>query len=97
MIKINQQIIDIAIDILNEALEADREAICKLLDYKVECNDSLANHATIQVGMLNGKSQVGMLGIINGLFGVDEDGYGFICYEYDNNGVIRFKRTLPRE
>lgn len=44
----------------------------------------------------DGKSEprVGIIGIINGLFGVDEDGWGFIAAHYDESGLIsKFERT----
>jgi hypothetical protein len=73
------------IKILNEALESDREAITKLFTSRVECNEDLANHPTIQVGDYhgNGKHMVGILGLLNGLFGIRADGRGYLCAYFE--------------
>ena len=92
----NWKVIDNAISVLNEALKLDREAVSNLLTYRVKCNAQLANHNTIQVGIVDETCMVGMMGLINGLFGIDEDGFGFISYEHENGKVICFKRTPAR-
>lgn len=80
--------IDQAITVLNEAFDADRVAITLLmLRSRVPCNDALAEHPTIQVGRDDyGRLEVGPLGLINGLFGVDDESYGFIAFKLDENG-----------
>src|SRR6185503_13533022 len=41
--------------------------------------------------------RVGLLGLLNGLFGTNKDGWGFITAEVDDQGVISgFMRTKPR-
>ena len=77
--------IDMAIKVLNEALEADEDAISSLLALEVECNSLLGDHPTIQVGKhSNGISdRIRPLGLINGLFGAAEDTSGFIGAEAD--------------
>jgi hypothetical protein len=95
--------IDQAIELLNQAVLTDREAIAALISNRVSCNEALANHPTIQVvAIINktracGKSEpglnieryeVGLLGILNGLFGIDENGWGFIVAHYDDSGTL---------
>jgi len=58
------EIVNGIVDLLNEALKADPETIHKLIDNRVKCNPTLANHEDIQVNMF---SEVGILGIINGI------------------------------
>lgn len=83
-----------AITILNTILEADRGALQQLIDHRVLCNEALADHPTVQVGAVNGEYCVGVLGVINGLFGVDERQWGFIAAEYNDAGQLeRFRRT----
>lgn len=55
-----------AVDVLNEALKADRQAVTLLLLNRVGCNEKLAAHPTIQV-LDNAGPAVGILGIINGI------------------------------
>lgn len=83
--------IDQAIDVLNEALAVDPIAVNQLMSYRVPCTDELAAHPSIQVN----NEGVSPLGLINGLFGVDDRGYGFITAEVDESTgyIVRFVRT----
>lgn len=87
--------VDEVIAILNSALESDREAIQTLVQSRVRCNKTLADHPEIQVGAMDCGHEVGILGILNGLFGVDENGWGFICAIYDapDGKLTHFART----
>jgi len=98
-----------AIALLNEAVLLDRAAMSELfLRKRVACSDAFADHPTIQVGSEKGQGNVGVLGIINGLFGVDEHRYGAIAMivDFDDGQgpnsiskfgqINRFERTPPR-
>lgn len=85
--------IDEVIELLNELIALDKPAIAAVLANRVPCNEALAEHPTVQVSTQNDGYHVGLLGIINGMFGVDERGSGFICYEFEDGNLIRFKRT----
>lgn len=80
------------VDFLNEILKIDSVAITALFSSRIACNENLAKHETVQVGRL-GKDycQVGMIGIFNGLFGIDEHGWGHISADYDNGMIIKFR------
>lgn len=83
--------IDRAITLLNEILELDSKALHSLINSRVSCNKELANHPTIQVNEFH---QVGLLGVLNGLFGIDKNGWGGICMVVTKEGKIEgFKRT----
>ncbi|MDO8715320.1 MAG: hypothetical protein Q7J73_00660 [Dehalococcoidales bacterium] len=78
---------------LNELLEIDRDAISNLIASRVECNEKLSNHPTVQVGTReDGKYEVGLLGILNGLFSVDENEYGeiYMVVEDDKKTPVKF-------
>jgi len=81
-----------AIDYLNELLEADEDAISQVLDYGILCNNTLADHPTCQVRHPvlgdNDQCRVSALGVINGIFGTNENGRGWISvsYEQDEEG-----------
>lgn len=70
-------------DLLNELLAKDPESVNELISLRVPCNQEIADHPTVQVMChpdIN-KPSVGMLGILNGLFGLnDEDGFGAIVF-----------------
>ena len=63
-----------AIEILNDALQRDPEAIIKLVNLRVGCNVQLANHPTIQTSIYHGIAKIGVLGLINGIGGNSPSG-----------------------
>ncbi len=78
------------LELLNDMVITDRVAIEQLIESKVSCNEQLANHNTIQVLCKRAEDvpdtyRVGMLGILNGLFGISETGFGIIAVNYDVN------------
>lgn len=86
---------------LNEVRKLDPEWIDKLLHIRVECNESIINHPSIQGGyMKDGKwckpdeagavPVAGLLGLINGFYGTfDEEGprkgCGPVASVFDDN------------
>jgi hypothetical protein len=77
------------VDFLNQVLVLDRAGISELFSKRVECSEQLAAHPTVQVSSKDGKDTVGMLGLINGMFGVFDDGtkknWGPIYCEVDED------------
>ena len=82
-----------AIEVLNRAYNADPIAIHNLVNNRVFCLKELAEDQTIQVGRI-GKApwsfEVGMLGIINGIFGADENSIGYIAAIVENGMLQGF-------
>jgi len=93
--------IEQAIEVLNEAFKLDARTIQWLINNRVPCNAELAGHPTIQVKAIQRRHiyggepvryEIGLLGIINGLFGVNENESGYIAAEFDDDGkLIGFK------
>lgn len=84
--------VDVAIEVLNRALTEDRNAINAMFNASFPCSQGLADDETIQV--IGGEQPcVRMLGIINGLFGIDERGFGHIAavVEEDLKTIVRFE------
>ena len=80
--------IDFAIEVLNRALKADPKAIKTLLECRVPCNMDLADDPTIQVivgeGLEGDKiASVGPLGLLNGILGIRQNGWGYIAAVYE--------------
>src|SRR5574343_1660981 len=81
------------VDYLNGLIKIDRNAITALIEARVPCNDDLANHPTVQCHVdafcidennnAVNKSNIGILGIINGFIGED-----VICACYDDNWTL---------
>jgi hypothetical protein len=79
------------IDVLNNAVESDPDAMHALVETRVPCNKSLAEHPTIQVATIEDTSirmgdaeyRVGIVGLLNGLFGVDSNMWGTISANFE--------------
>ena len=83
-----------AIEYLNGLLEDDRVAVGALVGNRVPCNETLSNHPTCQVQIQNGGYYVGLLGVLNGLCGINENGWGPIAavFEEDAENPQKFPR-----
>lgn len=73
-----------AVEVLNRALAADPEAVRLLFNYRVGCNQELADDPTIQVSSYRpkGAMTLGALGLLNGIFGIRGDGMGYLTGLY---------------
>jgi hypothetical protein len=68
-----------------------------LINVHVACNQAMADHPTVQVAQLeDGTFAVGLLGILNGLFGADENGQGYIAAGHDEEELVWFCRLTSR-
>ena len=78
--------------VLNEMVAMDPEAAHALVEQRVPCNKALQGHPTIQVQVDGTKAKVGLLGVLNGLFGADEEGWGPIaaCFDDDTGKLTGF-------
>jgi len=75
------------LEILNRMIEEDPWAVNDLINQRVVCGKKLADDPTVQVGIKHkGENsttyEVGLLGVLNGLFGIDSDGWGAIAAVY---------------
>jgi hypothetical protein len=81
-----------AVALLNEAFALDPAALEILLSCRIYCNPALANHPTIQVAPSSGERwpTVGPLGLLNGIFGADANGRGYVAARYDEGRLVGF-------
>ncbi len=101
--KRNEVTVEQVVEVLNQALKADDVALTDLIQTRVACNKKLAGHSSIQVGLAPGCNpedknlfyEVGILGLLNGLFGVDENQWGAVAAEMDKAGHVH--RFVVRE
>jgi len=63
-----------AVEVLNDALERDPQAITDLINMRVECNDKLATQPTLRVQKFGDVHRVGLLGVLNGALGGSPSG-----------------------
>lgn len=78
------------IKLLNGLLALDRPAIAALVANRVPCNDALAAHESVQVQPQHGGHHVGLLGILNGLWGTFNGVDGPIAVVWDNGYLVEF-------
>ena len=89
--------IDTAIEVLNRVHDADPSVLPTLINYRVPCNEAVADDPTVQVGEYEGITKVGLLGIVNGLFGtIPGRKSGWIgAYHDDEGSLVKFARLYP--
>jgi hypothetical protein len=98
---IADQFIDNTIKYLNDLVQLDPEAIEKLVEYRVPCNKSLLDHPHVQTYQaILETPRLGMLGILNGIFGLQPEGslhpgWGYIAAVFDDQTMklTGFKRV----
>ncbi len=85
------------VDFLNELLRIDKFAITDLVSERISVNKELANHPTVQVQeLVKGVQEVGLLGILNGMFGMDGDQSAIEAIMNEKTDVIQeFRLTEP--
>lgn len=90
------QAIHNAVDVLNRIHSKDRTVLPALIFFRTPCNDELANDETVQCGLVEGtdKFEVGFLGVLNGIFGIDERGWGYIYAHFDDDKNLTHFSTL---
>ncbi len=79
------------VDVLNEALAADPDALQSLVFHRVPCNAELADHRSIQVMEDADGTRVGLLGVLNGVLGALPDGQGRLLAHAENGRLVRFE------
>jgi len=86
-----------AVEVLNRAYDVDPVAMQNLIRNRVICTEELAEDPTIQVGeLVDGIFEVGMLGIINGIFGADENSIGHIAAKTHGGMLMGFMVYEPK-
>lgn len=89
-----------AIDRLNEIHRLDPTVLHRLVTGRVPCNEALADHDTVQVGgAVGGPYSVGLLGILNGIFGTQPGTrVGWIAAHYNDAGELDgFQTAIPTD
>lgn len=58
------------VDLLNELIELDRQAIWNLISHRVKCSDSFKDHPSVQIGLDTDtwEYDLEIIGLLNGLF-----------------------------
>lgn len=85
------------ISFLNDLTIIDERAIYKLITIPTLCNDALAKHPTVQVRSESSAYRFSVLGVINGMFGVDSDGWGPIVAVFNDHGLVGFRATNEQD
>ena len=75
--------IEEVVDYLNDLLKTDHKAIQAMFNERFRVSKALANHPTMQViSYREVYFSAGIIGLLNGMFGVDDNGDGSlaVCY-----------------
>ena len=93
-------LIETCLSFLNNLVKIDNAAIEKLIEARIPCNQTMLDHPTVQAGVYDNIPKVGMLGIINGLIGIQpkgskKPGWGYIAAQFDDNEKLIGFVTLP--
>jgi hypothetical protein len=84
-----------AVRVLNEALARDPEGITRLVNLRAECNENLADHPLIQVGVYGGVHRIGVLGLLNAALGDSPSGVVGARGTTDASGIfVRIKEFV---
>lgn len=79
--------LDEAVALLNAMLVLDPVATSALVEQRIPCNTALVGHPSVQISPgANGKDAVGLLGVLNGLFGC-YNGRGAIVAHYEDHDL----------
>lgn len=85
----DQQKVQEVIEVLNRIHEKDPTVLPALINYRVPCNNILSEDPTVQVGMnADGGWEVGLLGILNGVCGVNASDIGYIAARFEKVGKM---------
>lgn len=76
------------VEYLNSLLAADPLAMRAMLRTLTICNNTLAEHPSAQVWDCGDTAAIGLMGVINGLFGIDDNGWGAIAYCIDDESQV---------
>ena len=74
------------LDVLADAFALDRDAVRRLFDYRVACNEKLAEHPKIVIQLMSHNNMVGVLGLINGILGAA--GQPLVAAIYSQEGAL---------
>jgi len=88
---IDRDLANRVVEFMDELVKIDSVAVSTLCGFRTPCNEQLQNHPTVQVSKYkpDEPASVGLLGILNGLCGVADDGYGAIAAIVDTDtGVV---------
>lgn len=97
MIKRDEVSAQYVVDFLNEILRLDKYALTDMMSEGISVNKELKNHPTVLViERVEGVPEIGLLSILNGLFGLEGETFAIEVIRDERTEVIReFKLTEP--
>ena len=88
-----------AVEVLNRAFAADSKAVRTIFACRAPCNQQLADDPTIQVAAYDlvpgSKFSLAAIGLLNGIFGIRDDGMGYLAASYEV--VCRVHGTIDED
>jgi hypothetical protein len=86
-----------AVATLNELVALDRDVMDKLVKARFITTTEFSNHPTVQCGRRGPNSEltIGLLGVLNAIFGIDSFDWGYVAVDLDDDGnLLKFKELV---
>lgn len=97
MIKRDEISAQYVVDFLNELVRLDKYALTDMMSERISVNKALKNHPTVKTKeLVEGVTEIGLLSIINGMFGLEGETVAIEVILDERTEVIReFRLTEP--
>lgn len=97
MRKRNELSAQYVVDFLNQLLRLDKYALTDMMSERISVNKELSNHPTVKTReLVKGVTEIGLLSIINGMFGLEGETVAIEVILDERTEIIReFKLTEP--
>lgn len=97
MIKRDEISAQYVVDFLNELVRLDKYALTDMMTERISVNKELMNHPTVLVKeLVEGVPEIGLLSIINGMFGLEDETVAIEVIRDKHTDVItEFRLTEP--
>jgi len=97
MLKRDEVSAQYVVDFLNELLRLDKYALTDMMSERITVNKGLKNHPLLKTKeLVEGVREVGLLAIINGLFGLEGETFAIeVVLDKRTEVITEFKLTEP--
>jgi hypothetical protein len=79
-----------AVRVLNDLLDTDPGAMQRLFDMETSCSLRMVDHGGIETGYEPDGFKIGVMSVVNALFGLTDEGEGCIVAEYKDGRLVGF-------
>ena len=97
MIKRDEISAQYVVDFLNELVRLDKYALTDMMSERISVNRELQNHPTVMPKeLVEGVHEVGLLSVINGMFGLEGETQAIeVIFDKRTEVIMEFRLTEP--